>query len=122
MEAIDTRGPARAGGWRHQDRSCPDRRGRIYAGLIHALHNVTGTRGDGSYAVAYGAVSTDQIARTRTITKDETARLIDALDEAALRISRETRRGVADGVFVITTDEATIGGQRWWGPKAARSV
>lgn len=72
--------------------------------------------------MAYGAVSTDQIARTRTITKDETARLIDALDEAALRISRETRRGVADGVFVITTDEATIGGQRWWGPKAARTV
>ena len=83
-------------------------RGKVYADLIHAMRNVTGTLGDGIYAVSYGGVATDQIARTPSITREETVWLIAALDDLDARVARVTRQGAATGVLLMATGEVTL--------------
>lgn len=83
-------------------------RGRIYADLIGAMRNVSGRRGDGLYSVAYGAVSTDQVARTTSMTRDQAVRLVDALDVLDARIARATRKGMSTGSYLVATGEVAL--------------
>ncbi|WP_448071101.1 hypothetical protein [Georgenia yuyongxinii] len=80
-------------------------RANIYAGLITAMRNVTGTVGDGIYAVSYGGVAADQIARTPASTKEQTARLLEALDQLDTRIARVARHGAATRVYLVATGD-----------------
>ncbi|MFE5291416.1 hypothetical protein ACFQ8T_04490 [Isoptericola sp. NPDC056618] len=97
-------------------------RGKIYAGLVTAMRNVSGTLGDGLYVVAYGTVATDQVARTTTITAEQASRLVEALDEVDLRIAHATRRGAAEGTLLVATGEETLDAPGAGGVRRRRSV
>ncbi|MGW9419552.1 hypothetical protein ACWGRS_18000 [Cellulosimicrobium funkei] len=86
-------------------------RGEVYAGLVTAMRNVSGTVGGGLYAVAYGTVATDQVARTTTVTAEQASRLVQALDDVDRRLALATRRGTADGRFLVATGEETLDGR-----------
>lgn len=83
-------------------------RASIYAGLITAMRNVTGNIGDGIYAVSYGGVAADQIARTHSVTKEQTAMLLDILDQVDSRLARVAGHGAATGIYLVATGDVTL--------------
>ncbi|MFD6177263.1 MULTISPECIES: hypothetical protein [unclassified Isoptericola] len=97
-------------------------RGNVYAGLVTAMRNVSGTLGNGLYAVAYGTVATDQVARTATITAEQALRLVEALDDVDLRLARATRQGVADGRMLVATGEESLVARGPGGVRHCRTV
>ncbi|KLN34196.1 hypothetical protein FB00_13545 [Cellulosimicrobium funkei] len=83
-------------------------RGKIYTELVGAMRNVSGRQGEGLYAVAYGAVSTDQVARATAMTGDQAVRLVDVLDVLDARIARATRKGMSTGSYLVATGEVAL--------------